>query len=207
MMEPRALGPVTLAGDVVSLDPLRPGDAQSLFEATSGVDWTWFLGPLKSLDAVSARISEGLEAERRNEAFAFAVRMKEGGRMIGSTSYLAVNQKHRRVEIGSTWYQPSHQGTAVNPECKYLLLKHAFEDWGAVRVQFVTDVNNIHSQRAIAKLGAKVEGRMRNYGIRQDGSLRDVILYSITAAEWNGVRSSLALRISSLIHSSPTTKS
>jgi len=195
MMEHSPLGPISLEGEVVDLEPLRPEHTHAVFAATEGVDWTWFLGPLKSIEAVSSRIADGLEAERRNDGFAFAVRLREGGRVIGSTSYLAVNQKHRRAEIGSTWYSPEYQGTSVNPECKYLLLRHAFEDWGAVRVQFVTDANNVHSQRAIAKLGAKLEGRMRNYGIRADGTPREVLLYSIVPQEWEEIGARLKLRI------------
>jgi N-acetyltransferase len=82
----------------------------------------------------------------------------------------------------------------VNPECKYLLLKHAFDDWGAVRIQLGTDVNNVHSQRAILKLGAKLEGKLRNHGIRPDGTVRDALLYSIIASEWPEVKSKLLAR-------------
>jgi RimJ/RimL family protein N-acetyltransferase len=144
------------------------------------------------------RIAEGLKAEHRDEAYAFAVVRKSDVQIIGSTSYMAVVAKHKRAEIGSTWYFPESWGTVVNPECKYLLLRHAFEDWGAVRVQLVTDSNNIHSQRAILKLGAKPEGIMRNHGIRPDGSVRDAILYSIIASEWPGVKTLLAARIQKL---------
>lgn len=144
---------------------------------------------------MNRRIADGNEAEKRGEAYAFAVRLVGDGRVVGSTSYLAVVAKHKRAEIGSTWYSRECWGTAVNPECKYLLLKHAFEDWGAVRIQLVTDMNNIHSQRAIAKLGATLEGTMRGHGIRPDGSVRDARLYSIIPGEWPQVRSKLLARI------------
>jgi RimJ/RimL family protein N-acetyltransferase len=144
---------------------------------------------------VDRRIEDGFEMEKRGEAYAFAVRLLGDGRVIGSTSYLAVVAKHRRAEIGSTWYARDCWGTAVNPECKYLLLRHAFEDWGAVRIQLVTDVNNLHSRKAIEKLGAKLEGTMRGHGIRPDGSVRDVRLYSIIPAEWPSVRAGLLSRI------------
>jgi RimJ/RimL family protein N-acetyltransferase len=89
----------------------------------------------------------------------------------------------------------------VNPECKLLLLRHAFEDWGAVRMQLRTDANNTHSQRAILKLGAKFEGKMRNQGIRQDGSIRDSMLYSIIPSEWATVKKGLEARIESFTKS------
>lgn len=191
-----ALGPCVLEGRFVRLEPLRMEHAAGLFEATKSLDWEWFLGPLRTKEDVERRIAEGVAAEERGEAYAFAVRL-DGGRIVGSTSYLAVVPKHRRAEIGSTWYSRDVWGTAVNPECKYLLLKHAFEEWGAVRIQLGTDARNVHSQRAIVKLGAKFEGILRNHGIRPDGSARDAKLYSIIGAEWPGVRSKLLERIQS----------
>lgn len=188
------LGPCALEGKSVRLEPLRPEHEAGLVEATKALDWRWFLSPLRTQGDVHGRIAEGIEAEKRGDAFAFAVRLA-GGRIVGSTSYLAVVPKHRRAEVGSTWYSPDVWGTAVNPECKYLLLRHAFEDWGAVRIQLVTDANNLHSQRAIQKLGARFEGTLRNYGIRPDGSSREARLYSITEEEWPDVRSRLLARI------------
>jgi len=189
------LGPCTLEGSHVRLEPLRRRHARELTEAAKHTDWTWFLGPLRTRHAVDQRIADGTRAERRGEAYAFAVRLVGDGRVVGSTSYLAVVARHKRAEIGSTWYSKDCWGTAVNPECKYLLLRHAFEDWGAVRIQLVTDVNNVHSQRAIAKLGASLEGTMRGHGIRPDGSVRDARLYSIVPSEWPEVRSRLLARI------------
>ena len=167
-------------------------------EATKSLDWQWFLGPLKTKDDVRRRIAEGIKAEERGEAYAFAVKLKGENRIVGSTAYLTVVPKHKRAEIGSTWYNRRFWGTAVNPECKLLLLEHAFEDWGAVRIQFCTDINNAHSQRAILKLGARLEGTLRNHGIRPDGSVRDAVLYSIIAAEWPAVKSRLQSRLQDL---------
>ena len=141
------------------------------------MDWGWMLGALRSREELDQRIMDRLRAEERKAEYAFAVFLKPNNRMVGSTSYLDAAPKRRIAEIGSTWYSSDVQGTVVNPECKYLLLKHAFEDWGAIRVQLGTDVKNVHSQRAILKLGAKFEGRLRNHGIRPDGSIRDSMLY------------------------------
>jgi RimJ/RimL family protein N-acetyltransferase len=153
------------------------------------------LYPLLSREDVEKRIDNGVKAEEEDEEYAFAVVLKRDGQIVGSTSYMMVVSRHKRVEIGSTWYLPEMQGTAVNPECKFLLLRHAFEDWGAVRVQLGTHVKNVHSQRAILKLGATFEGRLRNYGIMPDGKARDSLLYSIIASEWPDVKSKLLSRI------------
>ncbi len=105
--------------------------------------------------------------------------------------------KSKATEIGWTWYSPKVWGTVVNPECKYLLLEHAFEEWGAIRIQLKTDNMNIHSQEAILKLGAKFEGRLRNHRFRRDGTIRDTMMYSIIREEWPEVKSSLNKRIES----------
>lgn len=194
-MSGKKLGPCVLEGRFVRLEPLRRRHASALFKAGRNLDWDWMLGPLRTREAVERRIEEGLKAEKRGLEYAFAVVMKENESVVGSTAYLATVPRHRRTEVGSTWYSPDIWGTAVNPECKYLLLKHAFEDWGAVRVQLGTDENNLHSQRAILKLGAKFEGKLRNHGIRPDGSVRDAMLYSIIDSEWPRVKSQLLKRI------------
>ena len=194
-MQTANLGPCVLEGDFVRLEPLRPSHSGAVLEAAQKMDWAWFLTPLRSMQDVERRIQVGMEGEGRNQEFVFAVLLKEDRRVIGCTAYLTVVARHKRAEIGSTWYVTEMQGTFVNPECKFLLLRHAFEDWGAVRMQLTTDVNNLHSQRAIAKLGARFEGVLRNHGIRPDGSVRDAMLYSITAAEWPGVKSGLIRRL------------
>lgn len=196
-MSSSRLGPCALEGKFVRLEPLRVDHAEALFEAAKKLDQSLLLNPLLSREAVMRRIESGLRSEEEDDAYAFAVVMAESGKVVGSTSYLYVVSGQRRLEIGSTWYSPDQWGTAVNPESKFLLLKHAFEDWGAVRVQLVTDVRNLHSQRAITKLGAKFEGRMRNHGIMPDGFLRESMLYSITVSEWPDVKSKLLARIGS----------
>ena len=183
------------------LEPLRAKHAAALVEAGRGLDWAWMLGPLHSREDVDRRVADALQAEARNEEYAFAVMLRRDGRVVGSTAYLAIVPKHRRAEIGSTWYSPDICDTAVNPECKFLLLKHAFEDWSAVRVQLGTDANNVHSQRAILKLGAKFEGKLRNHGIRRDGSVRDAMLYSIISNEWPVVKKGFEERIESFVGS------
>ena len=163
--------------------------------AAEKLDWGWFLRPLHRRADVDKRIFDGLRAEGEDEAYAFAVLTKKDNQVVGSTSYLQVVAEHKRTEIGSTWYTSDTQGTKVNPESKYLLLRHAFEDWGAERVQFTTDANNLRSQHAILKLGAKFEGKLRSDRRRRDGSMRDSMVYSIIANEWPTVREGLVARI------------
>ena len=177
------------------LEPLRERHAAALIDAAGKLDWGWFLRPLHTKADVDKRISEGLIAEDKGEAYAFAVIMKQDGRVVESTSYLQVADEHRRVEVGSTWYTTDTQSTKVNPECKYLLLRHAFEEWGSERIQFTTDANNLRSQRAILRLGAKFEGKLRSDKRRSDGSMRDSMVYSIVADEWPKAREGLLIRI------------
>jgi RimJ/RimL family protein N-acetyltransferase len=179
----------------VRLEPLRQDHSTALLAAAEKLDWSWFLRPLRTKDDIDKRIAYGLAAEEKGEGYAFVVRARRGSQVVGSTSYLLVDKEQKTAEIGSTWYIPAVQGTKVNPECKYLLMKHAFEDWGAIRVQFITDVNNLHSQRAILKLGAKLEGKLRSHKIRPDGSTRDSMIYSIIADEWPETRERLLARI------------
>ena len=125
----------------------------------------------------------------------FAVRRLADQALIGSTSYLDPAPQHRRVEIGSTWYVPAAWGTVVNPECKLLLLTHAFETLGMNRVQLCTDLRNTRSQAAIAKLGAVQEGVLRNHMITQGGRIRDTVVFSIVVSEWPQVKEALTARV------------
>ncbi len=144
-MTSQNLGPCTLEGKFVRLEPLCHEHLKGLTEAASKIDWSLMLYPLHSPTDVENRIKSGLKSEEKDEEYAFAVINRKDQKIIGSTAYLAVVSRHRRAEIGSTWYLPEMRGTFVNPECKYLLLKHAFEDWDAVRVQLGTDSRNLHS--------------------------------------------------------------
>ncbi len=111
------------------------------------------------------------------------------------TSYLDIRPQDRALEIGFTWVAKPYQATAVNPECKYLLLRHAFEEQGAVRVQLKTDLRNLQSQAAIAKLGAVREGVLRKHMVMPDGHVRDTVMYSVTNDEWPAVRRRLEERL------------
>jgi RimJ/RimL family protein N-acetyltransferase len=131
----------------------------------------------------------------RPDSLLFLILDRETGEAVGMTGYLEIRPPHRGLEIGRTWIARSHQGTRINPESKYLLLRHAFEDLGAVRVQFKTDLNNLHSQRAIEKLGARREGVLRRYQVRSSGVARDSVIYSIVVEEWPEVKAGLEARL------------
>jgi len=126
---------------------------------------------------------------------AYAMVLTETGQPVGSSSYLDIRPEHKAVEIGSTWIAASHQRTFVNPESKYLMLKHAFETLGCVRVQFKTDERNVQSRAAMVKLGCKWEGVLRKHIICPDGYIRNTVYYSILADEWPEVRDSLVDRL------------
>ena len=126
---------------------------------------------------------------------AFAIRETATGDIVGSTRYFNVDAKNRRLEIGHTWYAKRVQRTAVNTECKLLLLTHAFEALGCIAVEFRTHFFNFASREAIARIGAKQDGILRNHQVMPDGTLRDTVVFSIIAPEWPTVKRHLAFRL------------
>ena len=194
-MPSKVLGPCTLEGRFVRLEPLRRTHAAGLALAAQRLDFGWAMTPLLSREDVDTRIENTLALEEKGQGYAFAVLLRQENQVVGSTSYFGVVPEHKRLEIGYTWYEQNLWGTFVNPESKFLLLQHAFDDWKANRVQISTDVNNKHSQQAIVKLGAKFEGTLRSHAIRGDGSIRDTMMYSITSQDWPGVKTALQQRL------------
>jgi len=186
---------VTLEGQNIELKPVAPEYAEAIVEAGRGLDWAWMSARLVDLDSVRSWIEATLTLQERGEEYTFVVRELATEKIVGSTRYMDTQPKNKGTEIGWTWYSPRVWGTVVNPECKFLLLRNAFEDWDAIRVQLKTDDENTHSQRAILKLGAKFEGRLRNHRFRFDGTIRDTMMYSITREEWPEVKASLQRRI------------
>jgi len=140
-------------------------------------------------------LERAMEAESQGREYPFVVVRLEDNRVIGSTRYLDVQEADRNVEIGWTWYAPDAWGGVVNPEAKYLLMRHAFDDWRAIRLALKTDINNLHSQAAIKKLGARYEGTLRNQRIRLDGSYRDTVVFSVIESEWPQVKARLEQRL------------
>jgi N-acetyltransferase len=185
--EPR---PVTLEGARVRLEPLAESHAPDLFEA--GRDpgtWRYMSrGRLESLEDALRWIAEvraGVEAGRQ---VAFAVIPLASGRAVGSTRYFDIRRRDRALEIGHTWLGPEARRTGINTGCKYLLLRHAFEDLGAFRVQLKTDARNETSQRAIERIGGVREGVLRRHILMPDGHVRDTVYYSVLDSEWPSVK-------------------
>jgi RimJ/RimL family protein N-acetyltransferase len=190
------LGPITLSGKHIRLEPLRPTHARALVEAGRSEEiWTWMPTAPLTADTLDGWLEKALHGEAQGREYPFVVVRLEDERVIGSTRYLDVQEDDRNVEIGWTWYSPDAWGGVVNPEAKYLLMRHAFDDWHAIRVALKTDIKNVHSQAAIKKLGAKYEGALRNQRIRPDGSYRDTVIFSIIETEWPAVKVRLEQRI------------
>jgi RimJ/RimL family protein N-acetyltransferase len=190
------LGPTTLSGGDIRLEPMRGEHASALLEAGRDPEiWEWM--PVKALTptAMDTWLARAVQAEGQGREYPFVVVRLADERVIGSTRYLDVQEEDRTVEIGWTWYARDAWGGVVNPEAKYLLMRHAFEDWHAIRVALKTDIKNLHSQAAIKKLGARYEGTLRNQRIRRDGSYRDTVIFSIIESEWPTVKTNLEQRI------------
>lgn len=189
--------PIVLQGEVVRLEPLEGRHAADLLVAAADpAIWLYMPSPQpKSLGEVEAFIADAQLSAATGEQVPFAVLDRRSGRAVGSTRYLEIRRADRALEIGWTWYAREAQRTAINTECKLLLLRHAFEGLGALRMQFKTDGRNLRSQRAIERLGAVKEGVLRKQRILHDGYVRDAAYYSITDDEWPAVRAGLEARL------------
>jgi RimJ/RimL family protein N-acetyltransferase len=183
---------ITLEGTHVRLEPLSLAHQEGLTEV--GLDetiWRWSPVPMQTGEEMRAYIEEALSWQARRTALPFATIEKSGGRIIGSTRYANIDELHRRLEIGWTWIAPTWQRTAVNTEAKYLMLRHAFENLGCIRVELKTDSLNERSRNAILRLGAKEEGTFRNHMITSTGRRRHSVFFSIIDSEWPGVKANL----------------
>lgn len=185
--------PITLTGRYVRLEPIGPQHAADLYRVGQDASiWRYMPRPaFRSLDDAREWIDSCIARNDFEARIQFAVVHLGEGRAIGSTGYLDIDRPNRALEIGMTWYGVAHQRTGVNTECKYLLLGHAFDDLGALRVCLKTDSRNAVSQRAIARIGAQREGVLRNHRIAWDGANRHSVYFSIIASEWPGVKERL----------------
>ncbi len=189
------IGPVTLQNDVVRLEPLSRDHAADLAALTVGTGITrWFPQPLESRGDVDRFIAEALEQESQGLALPFTIFDAQGW-IVGSTRFGAVVAQHRRVEIGWTFVGAPWQRTAINTAAKLLLLTHAFEGLGCIRVEFKTDSRNQRSRNAIGRLGATEEGILRRHMICADGYIRDTVYFSIVAEEWPDMKARLQTRL------------
>ena len=188
--------PVTLEGRFVRLEPLSLDHLPGLIEV--GLDpelWRVTTTQIQSPDDLRRYIASALEERDQGTALPFATVWLSDRRPVGSTRFAAFDPVHRRVEIGWTWLGRAWQRTAANTEAKYLMLRHAFEVWGCVRVEFKTDSLNEKSRQALERIGAKEECIFRNHMILPSGRLRHSVYFSILAEEWPGVRADLERKL------------
>ena len=190
------MDPIQLNGDVVALVPLEPSHREGLLEAASdGKLWELWYTSVPSVESIDHYMEVALAEKSQGNSYAFTIFQKETDQIVGSTRYLNIDHQHRRLEIGHTWYGKSVQRTAVNTECKYLLLRYAFESLNCIAVEFRTHWHNHRSRNAILRLGAKQDGILRNHRIGANGVLRDTVVYSIIESEWPAVKRSLDFKM------------
>jgi len=185
--------PVTLQGRRVRLEPLSfERHFGGLMEI--GLDpelWRWTLNICTTREDLSAYLREALDMQSEGNALPFATVDQATGRVVGCTRFGNIEPKHRRAEIGWTWVGKPYQRSHVNTEAKYLMLRHAFEKWGCVRVELKTNALNRKSRAAILRIGAKEEGTLRKHATSDSGVVRDTVYFSITDDEWPGVKARL----------------
>lgn len=185
-----------LTGQDVILQPLTADHAQGVKEAVAdGELWRLWYTRIPSPDTVDADIERRLLLQQQGSMMPFVVAARADGRVLGMTTFMNIDQPNRRLEIGSTWYRASVQRTSVNTQCKLLLLSQAFDTFGCNAVEFRTSSFNFKSRAAIERLGAKLDGVLRNHQIVAGDVLRDTYVYSIIASEWPAVRQHLQWKL------------
>jgi RimJ/RimL family protein N-acetyltransferase len=195
-MTKRWIEPVTLTGSKVALEPLAlEHEAELIAAVKDGELWKLWYTPIPTPEKMKDYIEEALRMRENIGTLPFAVREKESNTIIGSTRFFNADEVNQRVNIGYTWYAESYQRTSVNTECKYLLLTHAFEKLDAIAVEFRTHWHNHKSRAAIARLGAKQDGVLRNHQRSADGIYRDTVVFSIINLEWPAVKKALEFKL------------
>jgi N-acetyltransferase len=192
--------PVTLEGSAVRLEPIRQEHAALFWEvAKTDVEdiFRWIPYVVKTREDFQRIVDKAFQEQERGESVVFATVEPSSGKVIGSTRFMNIDRANRRVEIGSTWIATAWQRTAINTEAKCLMLRHAFEVWGCVRVELKTDALNEKSRNAILRIGAKEEGILRHHVVTWTGRIRDSVYFSILDSEWPAVKARLEERIHS----------
>ena len=185
------LQPITLRGTHATLEPLAPDHAAALSEAArDGELWRLWYTSVPPPEDMAREIERRLSLLSAGSMLPFTV-LDPAGTPVGMTTFMNVDAVNHRVEIGSTWYAARVQRTALNTECKLLMLTHAFEQWQCIAVELRTHILNTRSRRAIERIGAKLDGTLRNHVRMPNGTLRDTVVYSIIESEWLTVRAHL----------------
>jgi RimJ/RimL family protein N-acetyltransferase len=195
-MNAPAYGPATLTGSTVALEPLSERHWLGLLAVGIAPElWTWTIERVESEADLRRWFDQAIAAGSEGRAVPFATVLREPGQVVGSTRFGNLDPVNRHVEIGWTWVAPRWQRTAVNTEAKYLMLRHAFEQWGCHRVELKTDALNTRSREAMKRVGAREEGVFRMYQVSQGGRVRDTAWYAVTAPDWPDVKSGLERRL------------
>ncbi|MGA2022856.1 MAG: GNAT family protein [Candidatus Sulfotelmatobacter sp.] len=190
--------PITLEGSVIRLEPIRREHAVIFWRAAKNdLDniFQWIPYRMKTSEDFETLIEKAFGEQERGESVVFATIERKSGQVIGSTRFMNIDSINRRVEIGSTWITPAWQRTAVNTEAKFLMLRHAFEEWKCIRVELKTDALNQKSRNAILRIGAKEEGTLRRHLITWTGRVRDSVYFSILDSEWPEVKARLEAKL------------
>jgi N-acetyltransferase len=190
--------PVTLMGKFVRLEPLSETHIPDLVRVGLEPEIWRFMryGKVETEGQISSWVRELLDLQTQGTDLPFTVIHLASGNAIGCTRYLNIDPLNRSLEIGGTWYGLDYQGTMVNTECKYLLLQYAFEELACIRVWFKADTRNLHSIRALERIGAIKEGVLRNHMILPDGYIRDSAVFSLLPNEWPRVKQNLEAQLS-----------
>ncbi len=189
------LEPVTLSGAHARLEPLTPAHREDLVTAVrDGELWRLWYTSIPAPEKMQAEIERRLALQAAGSMLPFTVRDGDG-KVAGMTTYMNVDAGNRRVEIGSTWYAKRVQRSALNTQCKLLLLTHAFEKLNCIAVEFRTHFFNHQSRRGIERLGARQDGILRSHQVAPNGTLRDTVVYSIIASEWPTVKAHLTYQL------------
>ncbi len=184
--------PVTLEGEHIRLDPVSEQDVAQLWEAGGHAElWRYFPERIESQEQMDGVVVRALRLAEQGAGLAFATRVKATHEIVGSSGYWNIDEANKRLEIGYTWLTPKRQRSVANTECKLLMLQHAFEALGCIRVEFKTDSLNQRSRAALARIGAVEEGTFRNHMIQPDGRLRHSVYFSVVDAEWPNVKARL----------------
>lgn len=194
--------PVTLEGSVVRLEPLRPEHSKLFWDlAKDDLEdiFRWIPYAVRTPEDFHKLVEKAFDEQERGESIVFATVEQSSGRTIGSTRFMNIDRVNGRVEIGSTWIAPAWQRTPVNTEAKYLMLRHAFETWGCIRVELKTDGLNQKSRNAILRIGAREEGTLRRHLMTWTGRVRDTVYFSILDSEWPEVKAKLEVRMNASV--------
>lgn len=190
------IAPVTLSTDLLALRPLSLDDVPALAAAASdGAQWEKRTTTVPRPEGFEEYVRKALDLQNVGLALPFTTVVREGGRVVGSTRFMNIDAANHRVEIGTTWIAGSWQRTFVNTHAKFLMLRHAFEGLGCIAVELRTHKLNDQSRAAIERLGAKLDGILRQHMIMPDGHIRDTAVYSILREEWPAVKARLEERM------------